>query len=44
MKKQRTKQGAEIPIPKRKDFDAILIAVAKPIKKPKASRVRCSKK
>jgi hypothetical protein len=32
-KKQRTKQGHEIPIPKRKDFDAILNAATKPTKK-----------
>lgn len=31
--KQRTKEGHEIPTPKRKDFDAILDAVAKPAKK-----------
>ena len=37
-KKQRTKAGHEIPVPKRKDFDAILNAVAKPVKKPKAKR------
>ena len=43
-KTQRTKKGAEIPIPKRKDFDAILDAATKPLKKPKASRVRRPKK
>jgi hypothetical protein len=32
-KTQRTKEGHEIPIPKRKDFDAILDATAKPVKK-----------
>jgi hypothetical protein len=43
-KTQRTPKGHEIPIPKRKDFDAVLNAVAKPIRKPKASRVRRPKK
>ena len=38
---QRTKEGHEIPIPKRKDFDAVLNAAAKPVKK---SRVRRPKK
>jgi hypothetical protein len=32
-KKQRTPKGADIPIPKRKDFDAVLNAAAKPVKK-----------
>ena len=32
-RKQRTSKGAEIPIPKRKDFDALLDAAAKPVKK-----------
>lgn len=41
-KKQRTKEGHEIPVPKRKDFDAVLNAVVKPVKKP--SRVRRPKK
>ena len=47
---QRTKQGQEIPVPQRKDFDSVLNAVAAPVKKPikkpikKASRVRRPKK
>jgi hypothetical protein len=32
-REQRTPKGAKIPIPKRKDFDAVLNAAAKPIKK-----------
>ncbi len=42
-KKQRTKTGHEIPVPKRKDFDAILGAVAKPAKKPLAPKRRTKK-
>ena len=42
-KTQKTPKGAEIPVPKRKDFDAVLDAAAKPIKK-KPSRVRRPKK
>lgn len=30
---QKTPKGQEIPIPRRKDFDAALDAVAKPVKK-----------
>ena len=48
---QKTPKGAEIPVPKRKDFDAVLDAVATPVKKPikkppatKPSRVRRPKK
>lgn len=40
--KQKTPKCEEIPIPKRKEFDAILDAAAKPEKKP--SRVRRPKK
>ena len=50
-KKQRTPKGEEILIPKRKDFDAVLGAVATPVKKPikkppapKPSRIRRPKK
>lgn len=42
-KKQRTKEGHEIPIPKRKDFDAVLDAVAKPVRKPLAPKRRSKK-
>ncbi len=41
-KTQRTAQGEEIPIPKRKDFHPILDVAAKPVKK--RSRVRRPKK
>ncbi len=30
---QKTPKGEEIPVPKRKDFDAVLDAAAKPVKK-----------
>lgn len=45
-KNQRTSKGHEIPVPKRKDFDTVLDAVATPVKKPpkKPSRVRGPKK
>jgi hypothetical protein len=32
--KQRTPKGHEIPVPKRKDFEKVLDAVAKPKKSP----------
>jgi hypothetical protein len=35
---QRTSKGYEIPIPKRKGFDAILDKVAKPAKRSTAKR------
>jgi hypothetical protein len=35
---QRTKQRTEILVPKRKDFDAILNAVAKPLMQPSSVR------
>lgn len=44
---QTTPNGYEIPIPARKDFDAMLDAVAKPVPAPKpkkASRTRRPKK
>ena len=31
-KTQKTPKGEEIPVPKREDFDAVLDAVAKPVK------------
>ena len=37
-RKQRTPKGYEIPVPKRKDFDAILDKVAKPPKRSTTKR------
>jgi hypothetical protein len=37
-KKQKTPQGYEIPVPTRKDFDAILDKVAKPAKRSTPKR------
>ena len=38
-KMQKTPKGYEIPVPKRKDFNTVLDAAAKPVKK-KRSRIR----
>ncbi len=36
--KQKTPKGAEIPIPKRKEFEVVLDAAAKPVKKQSGVR------
>lgn len=40
--KQKTAKGHEVPVPKRRDFDPVLNAVAKPLMQ--LSRVRRAKK